>query len=110
MQVHFNPEATEEDFTVAIGFRKSELQFAVAVLRGIYQVVKADFVAKAIRDIEESMRPKTLALPMINYFHVCQNCFRDLDERDDNSMRISHNDDVKWKHRVCPPVKKDRPR
>ena len=110
MQVHFNPQATEEDFSVAIGFRKSELLFAVAVLRGIYSVVKADFVRKAISDIEESMRPKVQALPIINYFHVCQSCFRDLDERSDNSMRISHDDDVKWKHRVCPPIKKDRPR
>lgn len=108
MQVHFNPQATDQDFSVAIGFRKSELQFAVAVLRGIYQVVKADFIKTAISDIEESMRPKSL--PHINYFHVCQSCFRDLDERDDNSMVMSHNGDAKWKHRVCPTLKKDRPR
>lgn len=108
MQVHFNPEATEEDFSVAIGFRKSELQFAVAVLRGINGVIKADFITKAISDIEESMRPKPL--PHINYYHVCQVCFRDLDERDDNTMCISRDGDVKWKHRVCLPVKKDRPR
>ena len=108
MQVHYNPEATEEDFSVAIGFRKNELQFAVAVLRGIYSVVKADFIAKAIRDIEESMKPKTL--PMINYWHICSKCQRDLDERDDNTMRISNDDDVKWQHRNCLPLKKDRPR
>lgn len=109
MQVHYNPQATEQDFSVAIGFRKSELLFALAVLRGINNTLKVDYLTKAIRDIEESMRP-VQALPHINYFHVCQSCFRDLDERSDNSMRISHDDDVKWKHRVCPTLKKDRPR
>ena len=108
MQIHFNNEATPEDFAVAIGFRKNELQFALAVIRGIYKVVKADFIAKAIRDIEESMKP--IALPFINYNHICQNCFRDIDERDDNTMRISHDDDVKWKCRVCKPINKDRPK
>ena len=107
MQIHFDPEATQEQFSLAIGFRKSELQFAVAVLRGIYAITKADFIARSIRDIEDHLKPK---LPMINYFHVCQNCFRDIDERDENTMRISQNDDVKYKCRVCKPIKKDRPR
>lgn len=108
MQIHFDPEATQEQFSLAIGFRKSELQFAVAVLRGIYAITKADFIARSIRDIEEYLKPK--ALPMINYSHICQSCFRDIDERDENTMRISKDDDVKYQCRVCAPLKKDRPR
>ena len=108
MQIHFNQEATEQEFSLAIGFKKPELNFALSVLRGINAIVKADWIAKAIRDVEEYLKPK--ALPFINYHHICQSCFRDLDERDDNSIRLSKDDDVKYKHRVCPPLKKDRPR
>lgn len=108
MKVHFNPEATEDDFSMAIGFRKSELQFAVAVLRGIYSVVKADFIAQAIHDIEEFLKPKQL--PMINYYHLCSSCFRSIDERDENTMCITRDGDTKWKCRTCAPLKKHRPR
>lgn len=108
MQIHFNQEAKDQEFSLAIGFKKSELNFALAVLRGINGIVKADFIVKAIRDVEEYLKPP--ALPFINYHHICQSCFRDLDERDDNSIRLSKDADVKYKHRVCSPLKKDRPR
>lgn len=108
MQIHFNREATEEEFSLAIGFRKSELSFALSVLKGIQSVLNVKFVQEAIQDIEDSLKPKQL--PFINYFHICQSCFRELDERDDNSMRISKDGDVKYKHRECPPLKKNRPR
>lgn len=108
MMIHFNQDATTEEFSLAIGFRKAELLFAVSVLRGINNVVKADFITKAISDVEEYLRPKQL--PFINYWHICSKCSRDLDERDDNTMRISRDGDVKYTHRNCPPLKKDRPR
>ena len=107
MQVHFNPEATEKEFSLAIGFKKAELNFALSVLRGINAIVKADWIAKAIRDVEEYLKPP--ALPFINYFHWCIKCGRDIDERDENTMRISKDDDVKYRCRVCKPLKKNRP-
>jgi len=107
MQVHFNPEATEQEFSLAIGFKKAELNFALSVLRGINAIVKADWIAKAIRDVEEYLRPKQL--PMINYFHWCVKCGRDIDERDDKTMCITKNGDAKWQCRICKPLKRDRP-
>lgn len=108
MQVHFNPEANENDFSLAIGFRKSELNFALSVLKGIQSVLNTKFLAEAIQDLESYIAPKRL--PMINYFHICQSCFREVDERDENTMCISKDGDTKWRHRNCPPLKKDRPR
>lgn len=108
MEIHFSPTAKGDELIGAIGFKVSEAKFFLAVLKGIQAVAKADFIQKAINNLEEHLKPK--ALPMINYHHVCQSCYRDLDERDDNTMRISHDEDVRWKHRVCPPLKKDRPR
>jgi hypothetical protein len=108
MQVHFNPEATEKEFSLTIGFKKAELNFALSVLRGINAIVKADWIAKAIRDVEEYLKPKQL--PMINYFHTCVHCTRSIDERDENTMCLTKDGDTKWKCRVCAPLKKNRPR
>lgn len=103
MQIKFDEQAG-----LLIHFPPNELKFGLAVLKGIHNVIKADFIQNDINDLEQHLQPKKL--PMINYHHVCQSCYRDLDERDDNTMRISHDEDVKWKHRNCPPLKKDRPR
>lgn len=103
MQIKFDEQAG-----LLIHFPPNELKFGLAVLKGIYNVVKADFIKNAIDDMEQHLKPKEL--PMINYHHVCQSCFRDIDERDDNTMRIQKDDDVKYKCRVCKPLKKDRPR
>ena len=92
---------------MAIFFQENELKFAMSVLRGINAVAKQSFIQECIDDIELYLKPK--ALPFINHHHICQSCFRDLDERDNNSIRLSKDDDVKYKHRVCPPLKKDRP-
>ena len=98
----------EEKSGLLIYFPVNELQFALAVLRGMNNVVKAQFIQDCINDIEQHLKPKQL--PMINYFHTCVVCFRDIDERDDNTMCISRDGDAKWKCRVCKPLKKDRPR
>lgn len=107
MQIHWNEEAKSEEISLAIGFKKTELNFALSVLRGINSVVKADWIAKAIRDVEEYLKPKQL--PMINYFHVCVKCTRSIDERDENTMCLTKNGDAKWQCRSCKPLKKDRP-
>ena len=58
MQIKFEPEAG-----LLIHFPPNELKFGLAVLKGIYQVVKADFIQNCINDLEEHLKPK--ALPMI---------------------------------------------
>lgn len=108
MQIVINLQATGQEVAIALGFNIHEIKFALAVLKGIQNVVKADFIQEAIDDLEEFMKPK--ALPFINYFHICSHCKMDLDERNDNTMRISKDDDVTWQHRQCPVLKKDRPR
>lgn len=95
---------------LVIFFPTQELKFGLAVLRGIQGVLGLGFIREAIEDIEFDLKQRaTPKLPSINYFHLCQDCFRDLDERDENSLSLSREGDVKWKHKVCPSVKKDRP-
>ena len=107
MEIHTNLQATGDELVGAIGFKVSEVKFFLAILKGIYNVTKAEFILKAIGDIEQHLQPKKL--PMINYFHWCVKCGRDIDERDENTMRISKNDDVKYQCRVCKPLKNHRP-
>lgn len=108
MQIHFDKEAIPPNFSLALGFQKSELEFALALLRGIYTVTRAEFVARAIKDIQEALKPKQL--PMINYWHTCVKCTRSIDERDENTMCLTRDGDSKWQCRTCKPLKKDRPR
>lgn len=98
----------EQEAGLLIHFQPSEMQFALSVLRGINQVVKMSFIQECIDDIEVHLKPKQL--PMINYFHICNSCFRSIDERDENTMCLTKDGDTKWKCRACIPLKKDRPR
>ena len=92
---------------VAIIFSMVEIKVALAVLKGLYKFFKMDFIREAIEDIEADMQPKKL--PMINYYHWCKECGRDLDERDDNAISITKDGDTYWKHKVCLPLKPNRP-
>lgn len=102
MQIRFDEQAG-----LLIHFPPNELKFGLAVLKGIYKVVSADFIQNAINDLEQHLKPK--ALPMINYFHTCVYCTRSIDERDDNTMCISKGGDTKWQCRTCKPLKQHRP-
>jgi hypothetical protein len=92
-----------------IYFAPNELKFAVAMLKGINQVVKMSFIQECIDDIEIHLQPKK-QLPFINYFHLCRSCFRTIDERDENTMCLTKDGDTKWKCRVCKPLNPHRPR
>lgn len=93
---------------VALSFPPKEFKFALLILKAIYRAAPMDFVKTCIDDMEKDMAPKLL--PMINYKHLCESCYRIIDERDENTMRFQKNDDVKYKCRVCKPLRKDRPR
>lgn len=107
MEIHLNLTATGKEIAIAVGFKASELNFALAVLKGIQNVVKADFIQEAVDDLEAALKPK--ALPFINHWHWCINCGRDINEKDDNTMCITHDGDTKWKCRECKPLKTNRP-
>lgn len=99
---------------VAIGFDASEINTAQATLRGLYNATQNDFIKQAIDDIEKEFAPEVPKLPHINYFHICQHCFRDLDSRDPNSYSMTTRDlkgkeDTKWIHYCCKPLKQNRP-
>lgn len=92
---------------VALSFPPKEFKFALLILKAIYKAAPLDFVKTCIDDMEKDMAPKLL--PMINYFHWCESCGRDIDERSENTMRFQKNDDVKWRCRVCKPLNPKRP-
>lgn len=108
MQINYNKSQG-----VAIIFSLSELKAALSVLKAIYKVHPLDFIGRAVSDIEADMKPKQL--PVINYFHICEHCFREIDERDPNSFRmttrsISGEETSKWVHYRCKPLKPDSTR
>jgi hypothetical protein len=102
MQIQIHPGTG-----VIILFPQSERHVALAVLKALYTATGQEFIKEAIKSIEEDLKPK--ALPFINYWHWCTGCGRDLDERDENAISITKDGDTSWKHRECPPLKKDRP-
>lgn len=98
---------------VTIHFSPNELKTAQGVLQALYDWSKADFIKAAIDDVAADLQPKLL--PMINYHHLCQKCWRDIDERDANTRRVKYDDDLKgihevrWQCVVCKPIKDNRP-
>lgn len=96
----------EKGRAIAIGFPVTEFGAAVHILKAVYKVSKLAFIREAIEDIESDLAPR---LPMVNYFHCCQKCFRMLDEREDNTICITKDGDMKWKHKNCLPINPNRP-
>lgn len=96
----------EKNVAVSLTFPITEVKAALAVLKALHKYTQLDFIQEAITDIEADMQPKKL--PMKNYFHLCRKCFRDLDEREDNSFHLTGDKDV-WSHRRCPPLNEKRP-
>lgn len=92
---------------VAIIFSMVEIKVALAVLKGLYKFFKMDFIREAIEDIEADMQPKKL--PMINYHHICTRCCMVMDERDENVMHYTNGKIDSWHHRLCLPLKPNRP-
>ena len=101
--------AYDKNDGVMLVFGINELKFALAVLKAMHKSTGGGegFMKKAIEDIEADLKPKLLT--HVNYFHWCVKCGRDIDERDENTMRISHESDVKWQCRKCKPLKIKRP-
>lgn len=88
-------------------FSVGEINMALAVLREIHKVNPVGFIKDAIKDMEEDLAPKKL--PTINYFHICEKCKCEMDERGDNALHIVKDDVDRWIHRECPPLKPNRP-
>ena len=92
---------------IALYFPVSELPVALGILRAIYSHAKLEFVAEAIKDLEDDLL--TRILPMVNHNHLCCSCYRMLDDRDPDSLHIVTETDEVYKHRTCPPLKENRP-
>ena len=101
MQIRYQKETG-----VGLFFTMNEIQIALLILKAVYKSNPEHFIGQAINDIEADMRPK---LPAINYHHICHKCFRDLDERNPDSIHIIIDGDERWVHRECIPLKDNRP-
>lgn len=91
-------------------FPNSELNVVLQVLRAMYRVTQYRFIGQAISDIEADMRPQVAA---VNYHHICEHCFMEVDERDPNAFRmtaraIDGKESSKWIHYKCPELKPNR--
>ncbi len=99
---------------VVLAFAMSEMPTLLAILQAFHKITGADFIAQAIADIKLDMQLSTKKLPVVNYFHLCEHCFRELDERDPNSFLMTHKgidgkETSKWVHYVCGELKLNRP-
>lgn len=97
---------------VVLAFPIHEIQAVLEILRALYRVSGLAFIDQAIKDIEKDLVKK---IPTVNYYHICEHCFRDLDERDPNAFKmttknIDGEETVKWIHYVCDPLKPDSTR
>lgn len=97
---------------VVIAFFPEEIKVALAVLKAIHKMNPMSFIAEAIADIENDLQPKKLQI--INHFHLCHHCCRDLDDRDPNSylmttVNLKGEQEAKWMHYQCIPLKDNRP-
>lgn len=92
---------------VILLFPQSEVKVALGVIKAINKISPADFLHEAINDIEKDLKPKQL--PAVNYFHLCEICHRDLDERSENVLHLVTESNDKWVHNLCPPLKANRP-
>ena len=79
----------------------------LGILKAVNKVEPQDFLKEAIKDIEHDLTPK-LVKP-VNYFHFCDKCMCEVDEREPNALHLVTESDDKWVHYTCPPLKKNRP-
>lgn len=91
---------------LALYFPPNELKVALGILKAIYSVSKLEFVAEAIKDLEDDLLPRKI--PFINHFHLCEKCFMMVDDREENVVHLNGTVN-RWKHRVCKDLKTNRP-
>ena len=97
----------EKGVGVGIFFTLGEITFATKVLEGIYKATGLDFVKEAMDDITRDMLPPKLELVVHN--HLCQKCFRMVNDKDENSLKVIHDGDIMYQHKKCKELKSDRP-
>ena len=100
---------------VTLTFQKNEIQVALSLLKALYKNKEPEFVGRAIKDIEADLQLSTKKLSFVNHFHICEYCFREIDDRDSNSFKmttrnITGEEVVKWIHYKCKPLKPDSTR
>lgn len=98
----------QKDEGVAIAFNLNELHIALQLLYALYNFCGAEFIKKAIDDIEHDLKPKQLTMVVHN--HLCEKCFRMVNDKDDNCLRFERDGDISYRHKECPPLKKDSDR
>lgn len=97
----------EKNVAVTLTFPITEVKAALAVLKALYKYTQLDFIREAITDIEGDMFRKVL--PMINYHHICNRCCMMVDERSDNALHYTNGNIDIWNHKLCAPLKDNRP-
>lgn len=97
----------QKDVGVAIAFNMNEIQVVLQILKSIYNFCGAEFIRRAINDIENDLKPKKLTMVVHN--HLCEKCFMMVNDKDENSLRIERDGDVTWRHKQCPELKQNRP-
>ena len=97
-----------ESGATILAFPPSELRVALGILKAIYTCSKLEFVAEAIKDLEDDLLPRKL--PFVNHNHLCEECFMEINDMvGDNFVHYTKGNKSWWKHRFCPTLKPNRP-
>lgn len=102
MKINYN-----KGVAVTLVFSITEAKVALAILKALHKSTQQDFIQEAITDIEGDMFRKVL--PMKNYHHLFSRCCMMVDERSDNALHYTNGNIDMWNHKLCPPLKDNRP-
>jgi regulator of replication initiation timing len=95
----------KKDTHIIIHFPADELKQALAVLKALAQYFGAKFLFQVAGELEKDLN-ETPRLVYKSEFHICEKCFMELHEKDENSVRVNDS----WKHHKCPQLKPDSQR
>lgn len=97
----------ETNGAILFQFPRVELKVALSILKAIYTVSKVSFIKECIDDLEIELRPR---LTLVSHFHYCKKCVGEINDCvGDNFIHYTNDDQDHWRHRVCPPLKPNRP-
>ncbi len=92
---------------VSLQFQPAEIRVVINLLTIILSQVDAQYIKDAVAELEGRIRPK---LTLVSHNHLCEVCFRMLDDRGENAIHIVTEEKDIYVHRNCPPLKPETDR
>lgn len=92
---------------VTLTFKPEEINAVISLLEIILHQVEIPYVRDALNELQGRIRPK---LTLVSHNHLCENCFRMVDDHGENAIHVTTEKVDKWIHRNCLPLKPESER